>query len=207
MKSMLSAAALAASALFVSAPASAAVTFAFTPASSHINVGQAVQIEARISGLDDEILSSFDLNFLFNPAVLNWTLLEYFGAPLGNTVGLANNGLPNGNLGVDDASLDDDATLAANQANDFLLFRFSLVGMADGATTFTLGPDLDFDRNFVGRRFQSLDVTVGSACIAVGTGSCDITPVPEPAGFGLAALGLLAAGLAGRGRRRTAEQA
>lgn len=199
MKHLLSSVALAAAALCASAPASAAIVFSFTASDTQIAVGEATVIEARISGLDDEILSGFDLNFIYNPTILNWTSISYFGAELGNTIGLANNGLAQGDLGFDDASLDDDDTLAASQANDFLLFSFSMVGAADGATTFTLGADPDFERNFLGRRFQSLDVSVGSICIAVGNGNCT---VPEPASYGLAAIALLAAGAAGRTRRR-----
>jgi len=199
MKHLLSGAALAAAALCATAPASAAIVFSFTPSATQIAVGESVSIEATISGLGTEILSAFDLNFVYDPAILNWTLIQYFGGNLGNSIGQADNGLPNGNLGFDDSSLDDDQVLAASQADSFLLFRFSLKGTADGATTFTLGPSFDFDRNFVGLGFQSLNVDVGSVCIAVGTGSC---VVPEPASYGLAAIALLAAGAASRTRRR-----
>ena len=64
-----------------------------------------------------------------------------------------------------------------------------------------LGADLDIERNFVGRGFQTLPISVEGACIAVGTGSCD-NAVPEPSSYGLAAIALLAAGAAGRSRRR-----
>jgi hypothetical protein len=204
MKRILSTIALAVAALGAAAPAAAAPSLSFTASANSIAVGDATLITATVSGLDAEILSAFDLNFVYNPAILNWTAISYFGAPLGHSLGASTNGLPNGNLGFDDASLDDDATLAANQANSFNLFTFSLVGLADGATTFTLGADPDFDRNFVGLNFASLAVDVGSICIAVGTGSCD-NNVPEPATYGLAGLGLMAAGLAGR--RRKAAQA
>jgi hypothetical protein len=200
MKHLLSGAALAAAALCASAPASAAIVFSFSPSATQIAVGDSVSIETTISGLGDEILSAFDLNFVYDPAILDWTLITYFGANLGTTtIGVMDNRLPNGNLGFDDSSLDDDMTLAASQANTFLLFKFTLKGTADGATTFTLGPSLDFERNFVGLGFESLNVDVGSVCIAVGTGSC---VVPEPASFGLAGIALLAAGATSRTRRR-----
>jgi MYXO-CTERM domain-containing protein len=38
--------------------------------------------------------------------------------------------------------------------------------------------------------FSTLDVSVNSACIAVGTGQCN---VPEPASFGLVGVALLGA--------------
>ena len=94
----------------------------------------------------------------------------------------------------------------ASQADDLLLFRFVMAGAADGVTSFALGANPDFERNLLGLNFESLNVNVGSACIAVGTGSCD-NRVPEPASFGLAGLALLAAGVAGRNRRRARVEA
>ncbi len=198
MKNLL--AALGTAALLAWGPANAAISFNFTPSTSHINVGDTAVIEARINGLGSEILSAFDLNFMYDPVVLNWNLITYNGGELGTVLGVATNGLPDGDLGFNDASLDDDATLAASQLNDFLLFSFTLEGMADGMTNFTLGSDPDFERNFVGLNFTSLDVQVGSACIAVGTGQC--MTVPEPATFGLAGLALLGTLLPGALRRR-----
>lgn len=217
MKKLASAVALAAAALFSTAPAQAEIVVSFTPSSSTINIGEAVVIDVSISGLGNEVLAGFDLNFLYNPVIVDWTLVQYFGAPLGNTLGLSTNGFPAGNLGFIDSSLDDDATLSANQANEFKLFSFTLVGKAGGTTTFTLGADPDFERNFVGLGFNTLqDVVVGSAeiCVRSDLGStlpgqsCGGTPgVPEPASYGLAGVALLAAGWAGRGRRRTVKAA
>lgn len=201
LKTTLSALALAAGAMLASAPASAAIELTFTPASSHINVGDSVTIDVSISGLGSEILSAFDLNFLYSSSVLNYSFITYYGN-LGNELGLGNNGLPEGDLGFDNSSLESDADLMAMQLDDFLLFSFEMVGFGDGVTSFSLGANPDFERNFVGLNAESLSVNVGSACVAVGQGSCD-NRVPEPASFGLAGLALLAAGAAGRMRRRS----
>jgi PEP-CTERM motif len=202
MKKVFASLVLALGAFLCTAPASAAIVLKFTPSAQHVDVGGSAIVEVTIEGLGGEILSAFDLNFLYDPTVLNWTLVTYFGANLGNTIGLANNGLPEGNLGFDDSSTDLDATLAASQLDSFLLFRFSFEGIANGVTNFTLGLNPDFERNLVGLDFATLAVDIGSACIAVGTGEC--STVPEPSTLSLLGLALGGGALIGIRRRRIA---
>ena len=88
MKKTLTTLALATAAVLVSAPAAAAITLSFTPSATHINVGSGLTIQVGISGLDAEILSGFDLNFLYNPAVLSLGSFTYSGAALGTQTAL-----------------------------------------------------------------------------------------------------------------------
>jgi len=208
MKKLLNAIALAVATLGASTAANAGIVLSFTPSSSHVDVGQDVTITASISGLGPEVLSGFDLNFVYTPALLDWQLITFFGGVLGphHDSGAgepSGGGVVNGNIGYWGNSLEDDSYLQANQADSFDLFQFTLRGKVDGTTDFTLGPDADFNRLFVGLNFGTLDVSIGSACIAVGNASCDGNPVPEPASFGLAAIALLTAGAASRRRRKT----
>ncbi len=205
----LSALAVAASAMLVSAPASAGVVISFSPSATHLNVGDSVTIDMSISGLGTQILSAFDFNALWNGSVATWSsfaIVPVCGQLGADPLFCSIDTLDSNNLGAQGNAtiLDDD--LAAIQPDSFLIAQFTLRGLADGVTTFSLGADPDFERNFVGREFATLDVNVGSACIAVGTGSCD-NRVPEPASFGLAGLALLAAGVAGRNRRRARAEA
>jgi hypothetical protein len=62
-------------------PAAAAPVLTFTPASSHINVGDSVTIDVTISGLGAEILSAYDLNFRYNGALLNWQVITQSTPP------------------------------------------------------------------------------------------------------------------------------
>ena len=187
------------------APASAAIVISFAPSAQHVNIGDSVGIDVSISGLGAEILSAYDLNFMYNGTLLNWTSVSIFAAPLMVNFPLSTpadygmDSIVEGNLGLYAFSLDIDADLMANQANSFQLFHFELKGMADGVTYFGLGLDQDFERNFVGLDFQSLNPEIGNACVGVGTGAC---PVPEPSSSALVALAL-AGLLVPRARRRS----
>lgn len=182
------------------APASAVPTLTFSASQSQIAVGEFTTITADMNGLGDEVLSAFDLNFVYDNAVLNWNIITYFSFELGIPGIASTNGLPEGNLGLADTSLSSDADLAATQPDSFTLFSFVMQGVGDGSTTFTLGPDADFDRLFVGLNGASLAVDVGSVCVAVGTGSCD-NGVPEPATGLLVGAALAAAGASMRRRK------
>lgn len=189
---------LAAGALLAPFHASAAVVLVFAPSASHVNVGDSLTIDVSISGLGAEVVSGFDLNFIYNPTALNFQSGTYFASQLGNQTPL-NQVNTAGNLGVDVVSLDDDAVLAGNQLDAFLLFQWQFEGVADGVSSFTLGADPDFERLFSGLGANPLMVNVGTICISVGTGQCT---VPEPNTYGLVGLALAAATLPAALRRR-----
>ena len=201
MKNTFTSLALATVALLASAPAAASIVLAFTPTATHINVGEQVTIKVSINNLGSEILSGFDLNFLYNPTVLSLTGFTYFQTALGLQTPLNATTDP-GNAGFDVVSIDDETTLAANQPDSFDLFSFVMNGLGDGVSNFTLGTDVDFERLFAGLTPNTLAVDVGSACISVGAGVCS-TAIPEPGTAGLAGLAVLGAVLpAALSRRR-----
>lgn len=203
MNKLLSSLALAAAAV-AAAPAQAAPVVTFSASSYQVAVGDVVTVDLSISGLGAEILSAFDINMLYDGSVMTNASVTHsvFAGAFGPFLeqDQASTSFDFGNTGVIDYSLSDDATLAAQQADDFLMLRFAFTADADGFSFIGLGGDLDFERNFVGLNFASLDVEVNGICIGVGTGTCNA--VPEPASFGLAALGLVGAFMPAALRRR-----
>jgi MYXO-CTERM domain-containing protein len=200
MNKTLGALTLAAASLGAALPASAAIVVRFEPASTSIAIGESVEVSVRISGLGDEILGAFDTNTVFDESILDNFVVTFPNNPFG---GLADSyvqaDFQDGNTDVIGGSYLDDDALAAVQPDDFVMLTFSFEGRANGFSFVDMGLDAVFERNFVGRRFQTLDVQVIGTCIAVGTGSCP-NNVPEPSTFGLAGLALL--GLAAPAWRR-----
>jgi len=188
----------------ISAPASAAIIVSMNPAAQSVAIGDVISVDVQISGLGSEILSSFDVNVLFNSALVNGPGLGFYGAQFGSAQdSYSSASFDPGNTGAIGGSLLNDDDLAAVQTpGGFTFLTFTWTAAADGALFLDFGPNLDFDRNVVGRRFQSLDATFQGTCIAIGTGDCTTVPVPEPSSYALAGLALLGCGLATTRRSR-----
>jgi hypothetical protein len=206
MKKTFAGLALAAGALFASVPATAAITLVFTASATQIAVGDTTNIDVSISGLGAEILSSYDLNFLYNASVLGPAQINRDISQFGAGALFGSSSAP-GVLSYDVSSVQSDADLSASQADSFLLFTFQMSGLANGFSNFGLGQDPDFERIFIGLDSNKITVDVGGVCIAVGTGTCAPNPTPEPASLALVGLALAGAYVPAAWRRRRQQAA
>lgn len=203
MKKFLIAALVVATGWLSSTPALAVPTLSIQPASAATTVGGIVTVDLVISGLDadNEIVSGFDLDIFYDPAVLGIGTLFTPFAPWGDSfdVLVDQNLVAPGHVEFFLAALVDDATIAGLQGDSFTLSSITFTGLADGLSLVNFGADLNFERNVVGRDARSLPLIVEGACISVGTGSC-VRDLPEPGTLGLMLAGL---GVIAWRRRRT----
>ncbi len=202
MKNKLLSLGLVAAALFSGSVAHAAPVVSFSPSSMSVAVGGPYLVDVNISGLGSQIVSAFDLNIKYNPAIIGFTGYT-LGAGLGGLWDSVDASVPPMDFGVQAFSLEgDDDVLAGDQTDDaFTLMTLSFNGLNDGFSFLSFGNSPDFEINLVGRRGESLtDVSYGRACIAVGQGSC--ATVAEPQSYALVALALAGAFVPALWRRR-----
>jgi len=173
------------------AGAAGAASIGFSPASQPGSVGNPVSFDVTVSGLGGEIVSSYDLDVSFDPAVLQATGVTFTNA-LGDAdlleVLLDFDLTTAGLVDMSALSLLTDAELLAIQGGDgFTLATLEFVVIGPGASTldFLFGPP----NEITGANGAVLDVTPVSALL-----------VPEPNSLLLLAMGAL---LAGTARRET----
>jgi hypothetical protein len=181
-----------------SAPAHA-IQIVVTPPIDTTVVGGALAFDVRVEDLGEEIVSAFDLDFVFDPAVLEFDGLA-FGASFGGAAG-SFSGFETPSPGVVDFflfSILPDDVLAAAQGGSALLARLSFTGLAPGSSPMSvLGPGDDPFFALDGREAAGLELA------AIGSGLAEVTErtVPEPGALTLLGIGLLAIAVAVRRRR------
>jgi uncharacterized protein (TIGR03382 family) len=180
--------------------AQAAPVVSINPATQDLDVGVQTTIEIVVSGLTQsaEAIGAFDITLDFDDSLLSG--ISFAFDPAG-TMGLGDDFFAGGFAGgsvnlvyLADLLLSQD-DLATAQGASFVLATVTFEGLANGLSPLTLSQvDLsDYNGDFL---LQDANRN-GSICVG---GNCNT--VPEPGTYGLAGVALLAAGWAGRARRR-----
>ena len=180
---------------FVSAGTAEAITLGFDPASQQVSVGSSVSVRVAVSDLGNGAapsLGTFDLDVLYDPAVLGFTGVVFGDPVLGDQLDLAGGGSlvdfdasAAGALNLFELSVDLPADLDDLQAGAFTLATLTFEALAPGTSS------LDFSALVLG---DSLGDPLDADALSAGS----ITVVPEPAPSSLTLLGILLLALARR---------
>lgn len=162
-------------------PLSQAVMIEFSPQNQTANLSDSVSVDVLITGLEDgslnEIVSSFDLDITYDPAIVSFAGVT-FGTGLGLSFQSNTNSL--GLIDIAEVSLEADATLQANQGNDLFLGTLSFDAIGFGVSP--LNFNFDAFNLLTGLNGNILQLTSSSGSIVVGQ-------VPLPSTLSLMGLG------------------
>jgi hypothetical protein len=127
-------------------PSQANIILNITPDTQSLSVGSPVSFSINVSGLGSgTALGAYDLNIGFDSALLSFSQVIFGDQTLGDQLDLSHLGLnaptatPSlGNVNLIEFSLDDPATLIAQQASSFTLATVSFTTLASGISPITL---------------------------------------------------------------------
>lgn len=181
-----------------------AISLSITPTSQSVGLGDSASVDIVIADLGAEIVSAYDLDLLYDAAILDATDVV-FGPHLGSPLSLTSENLSTaGVVDFSELSLLSDGVLNANQPDTFTLatVSFGTVGVGTSALTLVVNDDpLYNDVKGLGNGVLAFDA-VGDGSITV---TQDLYPTPEPATFSLFGVGLV--GMLGYGWYRRKEEA
>lgn len=156
-----------------------------------INLGDTIEMQVLISGLDGEkTLGVYDLDLHYDASLFSLINLFWGDAVKGNQLDLAGAGnlqdslSGSGWLNLLEVSFDDAQDLIANQADEFTLFRIVFTSIAIGSGNFFVTNNVTGDaygNNLIIDTISDSQVTVNNP-----------VSVPEPSSLLMLLLGLLA---------------
>ncbi len=196
--------------LFPLAVWAAPVTVSILPAVQTVAQGANVTVTVRIDGLlgAADQLSAYDLRVTYDSGLLafsgqSFLANAYLGS--GSELEVFTNSPGVATDQVDSfLTLPSDLATAQSGIDGFDLFSLTFTAAnSDAATNLAFAVVPGISPYVLGNNNgNALNAQYAGACVAIGAGVCGQTnPAPEPASYALVAVGLLAAGVAGRRRR------
>ncbi len=172
-----------------------ALTIDLVPSTTHINSGDSVQIDAKISGLKSinaSSLGAYDVNIGFDANRFAFNSLTWGDSLKGNQLDINHFGTlqmldssASGLLNIFELSFDSATDLENLQEDSFTLFSLIFSGVSIGTGAFTL------DINAIGDAYgNNLSANINNTNVIINSAS-----VPEPMTLMLFVIGLLALGM------------
>lgn len=179
---------LGATALFLVALPSHAITLSIEPASQEVTAGATVSAYLVISGLGDgsaPSLGAFDVDVGFNPAILD-LINVVFGNQLNTTPDLGFYIPGTGTVNLSEVSLASVTELDESQAASFTLATLTFDSLAAGTSSLDITDNVLGDAN--GEELLVDDISNGSITVKSST---QPPAIPEPAILPLLGIGML----------------
>lgn len=171
-----------------------AATVSLVPSTSAVEVGATVALELRVSDVGSNGLGTFDLDVLFDPALVTLSGVTY-GSGL-DVLGLGSLQFATASadaVNLFELSLDSAAELLALQLDSFVLATLNFVGVTPGSAVFALS------LNALGDAYgDSLSASLVDAAVTILAPSP--STVSEPAPYALLSAALAALALSRRRR-------
>jgi hypothetical protein len=173
-------------------------TLGFDGAPASVEIGDTFSVAVLVNGLDPEIVSAFDLDVVFDPALLEATDVV-FGSSLGGSADSASGFvLAPGRIDLFELSFLFDEPLAARQGQSVPLATLEFTARGLGVATLAFDAETQPGIDVKGLEALRLQFeTVGTAAVRIDERTAQVT---EPGTLGLGVLGLLAMALGLRRR-------
>lgn len=173
-----------------------ALVLEMNPLTQTKDIGQILSYDVWVKGVGPEIVTAYDIDIAYNTSILSLSSVVF-----GNGLNLGNDSdsfqLKSGTVNVNEVTLLADSVLAADQNDDFLLFKLDFKGLAAGTSSLTMTVNSMAGHSEPDPIFDDLIPVALTPDSVVGASATIRRPtqppvgVPEPSVLALLGLGLL----------------